>query len=112
MLHEKAYSIRLKVLEALGDTVGQIPRSQYGSMKCESSCFFAIRCATETLDRAVEQTNPYMEYSLASIFLGGLLVAENVPAVSECLREQVFPLAVKVMNSGETWRNLGHDLQV
>lgn len=112
MLYEKASNIRVKLLEALVKSVGQVPKSQYGSMKCESLCLFAIRCAGETLKRPVEQTNQLTGSALARVFLGVLFVAEKVPTINEFLKEQILPLAVTVMNNDGHWMLLNHDLKV
>lgn len=112
MLYDKASNIRAKLLEALVKSVGQVPRSQYGSMKCESLCLFAIRCAGETLRRPVGQTNQITENALARVFLGVLFVAENMPTVNEFLKEQILPLAVMVMNNDGRWAGLNCDLKV
>lgn len=112
MLYDRASNIRVRLLEALGKAVEQIPKSQYGSMKCESLCLLAIRCAGEILKRPIEQTNRPAENALAAIFLSVLFVAERVPAVNEFLKEQALPLAITIMNNDERWGFLDHDLQV
>lgn len=112
MLYEKASNIRVKLLEALVKSVDQIPKSQYGSMKCESLCLFAIRCAGETLKRPVKQTSQLTENALARVFLGVLFVAEKIPTINEFLKEHILPLAVTIMNNDGRWALLNHDLKV
>lgn len=112
MLYEKTSNIRAKLLGALVKSVGQVPKSQYGSMKCESLCLFAIRCAGETLKRPVGQTNQITENALARVFLRVLFVAENMPTVNEFLKEQILPLAVMVMSNDGRWADLNCDLKV
>lgn len=112
MLYDKASNIRVKLLEALSKAVEQIPKSQYGSMKCESLCFLSIRCAGEILERPVKQINRPTEIALAGIFLGVLFVAEKMPTINAFLKEQILPLAVIAMDNNERWGLFSHELRV
>lgn len=112
ILCDKASNVRVKLLEALVRSVDQVPKSQYGSMKCESLCLFAIRCAGETLKRPVGKTNELTENALARVFLGILFLAEKMPTVNEFLKEQILPLAVAVMNDDGHWAILNYNLKV
>ncbi|KAH0602256.1 uncharacterized protein H6S33_009866 [Morchella sextelata] len=112
MLQTKVSRIRINILEALGSSLGQIPRSQYGSIKCDNLCLLIVRCASETLSQLVEQANQPTELVLASVFLGVLLVAGDALSVDELLREQALPVAFKAMNNDITWEILDRDLQM
>ncbi|KAH8154219.1 uncharacterized protein LAJ45_01987 [Morchella importuna] len=112
MLQSKVSRIRINILEALESSLGQIPRSQYGTIKCDNLCLLIVRCASETLGQLVEQANQPTELVLASVFLRVLLVAGDALSVDELLREQALPVAFKTMNNDITWEIMDRDLQM
>ncbi|CUS11697.1 unnamed protein product [Tuber aestivum] len=95
-LYERVGTIRLRILETLANSLGDVVKTRYGRSRIKGVCLLAIHCVGDVLTKSISQINQSAENTLAKIILGLLCAAEVSATIHKALRERVVMLRLAV----------------
>lgn len=112
VMHEKTESLRVRILEALENSLVMICPRTAGVIRTDGLHFLTTRCLLDVLKRPADRNNQLIERATAGIILQLLMAMKQSPLVRHLIRDRLLPPAHVLMSDESAWKLLCHDLQI